>query len=250
MSNPQNESTTDRSEHPSSPPYVSYKTFLGFIGVLEGSMPSRIDRSLLGSMSGGTQSHLLTALRTTGLTEGDRSPSSKLKAIVAAKGEERKLLMREMIEQTYPFLFTPDFDLAATTPQHLEDVFRNNTPATGSTLTRCINFFLAAAKDAGIEVSPFVKKRRSRRTGRVAPKQKRAASAAVSSIEEAESSRSVEDTSSADQSYSIRFKGDAGRVTLSLSIDLFKVESDDRKFVLELVDLVQNYGKQGEAGDR
>ena len=45
------------------PPYVAYRTFRSFIQLLSPAVPGRIDRSLMASMSGASQSQLIHALR-------------------------------------------------------------------------------------------------------------------------------------------------------------------------------------------
>src|SRR5689334_844024 len=54
----------DKTSPKSIPPYVSFKTFDGFLeGLRTRGIPSRIDRSLMSNLSGASQSQLMVALR-------------------------------------------------------------------------------------------------------------------------------------------------------------------------------------------
>jgi len=158
--------TNDKTEVQSKsiPPYVSYRTFENFVDSLRATViPSRIDKAVMSTMSGGVQSHLMSALRYLEFVTTAGQPTERMKALVHSEGEERKKRLLEMTRYAYQFLFK-NFDLANVTPQHLEEQFQANTSATGATLKKCVAFFLAASKAAGCELSPLLKKTRSPRS--------------------------------------------------------------------------------------
>lgn len=216
------------------PPYVSYKTFNGFLEGLGEPLPSRIDRSLMSSMSGGTQSHLQQALKATGLVSEEGVPTERLRRLHRATDDERKAAIHEMVRITYPFLWDSPFDLGATTSQHLDEQFRENTGATGATVERCVNFFKAMAQDAGIELSPHIRKskrRRVRRNGSVRRKEK-------SGAPEAKDEPTSENPS---MKHTVKLRSGGGSVTLSFAVDLFKLDQLDQKFLLDLVAKMKGY---------
>jgi hypothetical protein len=144
------------------PPYVSYRSYRNFLDSLKQGIPARIDRSVMASMSGALQSQLTTALRYLNLTKPLGQPTEMLAKIVNSEGPERAKAMREMLAAAYPFLFG-SFDLKSATPRMLEEQF-SEAGASGGTLDKCMLFFLAAAKDAEIELSPHLKNPRVART--------------------------------------------------------------------------------------
>jgi hypothetical protein len=153
------------------PAYISYKTFSNFIDTLHrvAPMPNRIDRSVMGSLSGSNQSHLLAALRYLGLISPTRTPTRELTELVKANNEDHKIILRRVLTGSYPFLFE-GFDLRGATIQEIEERFAR-AGASGDTLRKCVAFFLSAAKIAGIQTSPFASaKRRPRRTAGAALK--------------------------------------------------------------------------------
>jgi hypothetical protein len=142
------------------PPYVSYRTFRNFIDVLQQRMPSRIDRSYLApTLSGSTITQLMASLRFLGLIDDYDRPSNRLKPIVAAKGEQRAQLLREMTDEAFSFVLGGSFDPQSATYAQLEELFHDRYQVTGDLSRKCIKFFIALATDAGITLSPFITKR-------------------------------------------------------------------------------------------
>lgn len=139
------------------PPYLPYRTFQGFIESLGQGLPDRIDRSLLKAMSGSTQNQLLTALRYLKLTDQYGNPTEMFHQFVKAQPQERKHLLADLLHMAYPFLFTLTFNLATVTIGQLEEQFRERN-ASVDTARKNISFFLMAAKDAEITLSPYLLK--------------------------------------------------------------------------------------------
>lgn len=143
-------------EGKSLPPYVPYKTFKNFIEGLRVAMPARIDRSIMSSLSGANQSQLLNALKSLRLMSPTDAPTDKLTRLVNSEGVEQQNILRDIIHAGYPFIFHDAFELERTTPRHLAEQF-DNVGATGDTVRKCIAFFIAISKDAGIPLSPHIK---------------------------------------------------------------------------------------------
>lgn len=138
------------------PPYVAYKTLKNFLRTLSHALPSRIDKSVMRSQSGSGQTQLLHALKFLRLIDSSGTPSAKLPLLVKSEGAEYQKVLREILMVTYPFLNTPGFDLKSATMHQLEEQF--STMASGDTVRKCIAFFIPAAKEAGIELSPYIEK--------------------------------------------------------------------------------------------
>jgi hypothetical protein len=85
-----------------------------------------------------------------------------MKTFVAADEDERKKLLKGIIEKLYPFLFDGHFDLNTATASQLHEAIEENTSATGATVNRCIAFFKDAASDAGFSISPYIKQKKPR----------------------------------------------------------------------------------------
>lgn len=147
------------------PPYLSYKTLSNFLDSLKIAVPSRIDRSLMRSMSGTLQKQLVASLEYLGLiTAGKGTPTESLTKLVHAQGTERQRLLKEILTVSYPFLFKDGFDLERTTSSELQTRFAE-AGTTGDTTRKCIAFFLKAAKDAGMKISPHIHKSPGRPPG-------------------------------------------------------------------------------------
>lgn len=140
------------------PPYVPFRTLITFLDSLRAAVPPQIDRSLMKSFSGGSQSEIVVALKYLGLMEPETSKTTdKLKEFVESEGADRQRVLKSLLVANYRFLFEEDFDLENATAQQLRARF-GKTGATGDTLEKCIRFFMKAASTAGLQLSPYFKK--------------------------------------------------------------------------------------------
>jgi hypothetical protein len=145
-----------------SPPYVSYKTFDGFMTKLQQHLPTRIDRSYWGEMfSGSTGTQLMSAMRFLNLVDANARPMPRLKLLVSATtGEHRAVLLRQVADEAYAFALKGTLDTQNATYAELEDVFKNTYRMKSDVCRKCIKFFTEFAKDAGIPLSPQITKKR------------------------------------------------------------------------------------------
>jgi hypothetical protein len=142
------------------PPYTSYKSFETLIWELRSHevLPDVIDRSLglLRKRSGSEQAALIATLKWFKLIDNDGARTKLLDEYLAADEAQSKSMLKAMIEGSYSALTNGTFNLKSATTQQMTDKFREYE-ISGSTLGKCISFFLAASRDAGIQVSPHVK---------------------------------------------------------------------------------------------
>lgn len=140
------------------PPVISHVSLVNFLNQLrENGVPTRIDKSLMPKASGSQSAGILAALRYLGLIDEVGKPVEQFKSIVLAADEDRKDLMVPILQKSYSFIFDdPEFDLKNATSGEMTEKFRG-LEISGSTLTKTISFFLAAAKDYGIPVSGHIK---------------------------------------------------------------------------------------------
>ena len=144
------------------PPYVAFKTLKNSSQNIKQSVPSRIDRDLMGSMSGAAQSQVTTALKYLGFISESNLTLDKLRNYATATEDEQKALLKQTLVDSYPFIFHNGFDLSSATASQLRESFEAHTSARGETVGRCIAFFKDAAQEAGIGVSPFITQKKSR----------------------------------------------------------------------------------------
>jgi len=156
------------------PPYVPYSTFRSFInGLASTGIPSHIDRSIMDKMSGSGQSAMIATLKSLNLVNDKLEPTKSLEVIVTGSENDFSTTLSALIKNTYPFLFDGSINIEKATSKKIEDKFRD-AGASGSTLTKCISFFLTAAKAANIPVSPHVKAPKLQRSSTPAKKKAKA----------------------------------------------------------------------------
>jgi hypothetical protein len=138
------------------PPAFSFTTFCNFLESFKpDTIPSHIDRSVMGSMSGGNQAYLLGALRFFGLIDEHNVPTPVFVEFIHADKEGREKLWANMIRSRYGFLLEA-VNIERTTTNIVQDKFRDQG-INGDTIRKAITFFLHAAKAANMKISPHVK---------------------------------------------------------------------------------------------
>jgi hypothetical protein len=177
------------------PPYLPYKALIKFINGLKGDVPNRVDRNLIDHLPGFMPYLVISALEYLGLVIPKTGISTEaLFRMVQAEGTEREGILKGIILSSYAFLFEDGFDLEAATPQELRDRF-SQTGARGDTLRKCIAFFLKAAKDAGMTLSPQIKMIPGPKKGTKQKRKKRTAQEKKEGRHDAEGPPAVEDPS-------------------------------------------------------
>lgn len=138
------------------PPYTTFKSFTNLIeGLKETGVPTHISRSIVkGSNSG--KAMMTASLKSLGLITEDLRATDKLRKLVGSEGEEYKEILSSLLQSAYPFLFDGSIDLQSTTTDIVAKKFQE-AGASGSTISKCMAFFIAAAKESGMEVSPHLK---------------------------------------------------------------------------------------------
>ncbi|MEE2822772.1 MAG: DUF5343 domain-containing protein [Acidobacteriota bacterium] len=213
------------------PPYISYRTFSNFLSELRSrGLPSRIDRSIMAHKSGTIQSQLLLTLNYLGLVRALGQPTDTLKKLVESDDQQQRVVLRTILKTSYTFVFKSDIGLQAATSDQVEELFQK-TGASGETIRRCIAFFLAAAKDCGIPISPYVKPHKRRTEAR----------RTKASIRKEEMSSKAEDELSVIGDFRKVNLKSGGSVRLELAVDLFELDDEDREFVFALVDRIKAY---------
>jgi hypothetical protein len=154
------------------PCYVSYKTFTSFLERLKVGIPTRIDRSVVPSYSGAIQAHLFATLKYLHLMSQHGIPSERLTKLVASEGTERQKILKEILVTSYQFLFEHGIDLQRITSDELHNLFEQEG-VSGGTSRKAIMFFMEAAKDAGIELSPYIGKIKATSSRNIEPRRKK-----------------------------------------------------------------------------
>ena len=145
----------DKSDEGSTPPYVSYKTFKTLLRMIAPAMPSRIDKHVMPTFSGANQNQVIQALKYLGLIDELGIPTKRLRDLVGTleHPDAFQEAMFDMLDTAYPF--TKTFEHTTGTDGQLNEAFAS--VASGDTIRKCKSFWLAAMKDAGAILSPYIK---------------------------------------------------------------------------------------------
>jgi Family of unknown function (DUF5343) len=146
------------------PPYLGFQTLKNFLEALRQGIPQRIDRSMMRTLGGTVQKQLLHALQYLGFTSEAGIPQEALKRLVSADGVEQQQVWRQALEGAYPFLYGEEalgFDLSTATAGQLTEKFKT-LGIQGDTVRKAEAFFLRAADEAGMTISPHIPKRISK----------------------------------------------------------------------------------------
>jgi hypothetical protein len=140
------------------PPYIPFKTFLNFIAKLkETHVPPQIDRSVLRGYSGSAASGLTTALKFLNLIDDNGKTLTQMYELVEKYGTPAwKEKLEQMMNEIYS-LVIGDLDIRTATRNQLEERFKN-TGAEKGVLSKCLNFYISAVREAGINLSSYITK--------------------------------------------------------------------------------------------
>ncbi len=155
------------------PPYISFKTLENFVKRLkETTVPARVDSSLLRTFSGSVARQLTAAMRYLALIEDGGKTTDKLGRLVKAYGTaDWQAALGEVIFDAYRELIG-DLNLAVATPAQLAEKFKHRG-AEGQVLQKCVTFYLAAARQGGMTLSPHIMSKPRGRSERARGRPKR-----------------------------------------------------------------------------
>lgn len=139
------------------PPYVPWKSFTGFLETLKKTaIPQRIDRSVMGGMSGSTKGQMLAALRFLGLIAEDGTRTEQLVNLVEAVSvpDKWKEVLPDLVAARYGDIIGSEIDLDSGTAQQLVERFRIGGKVEGSALRKAVAFYLMAQQSSGVKLSP------------------------------------------------------------------------------------------------
>lgn len=156
---------TDGNKATLTPPYISFPTLKTLLkSFQEHGTPGRIDRSVLTSFSGSVGAQIIPALRFLRLIDAANIPTESLKTLVAVVGTEQwpeELLA--VLRETYAPLWK--LDLQTASPSQFDELFTKSYPTTDDVVRKCKSFYLAAATDAKIPISPYILRSKKPRSG-------------------------------------------------------------------------------------
>ena len=147
-------------------PYVSFTTFnTAITSIIEHGVPPTIDRSVLKTFSGINQGLILKAFQHLGLTDQHDRPTERFVRYQAGSPEERKTVLQELLKESYPNQIAV---IEYGTFQQLKDTF-NYLNVQPSVKSKCMSFFMGAAKACGLAISNYIQQgtriRRPRKNG-------------------------------------------------------------------------------------
>jgi len=183
--------------------------------------------------------------------------------LVQARGDDRKQILRVLLEGAYAPIFR-DVPVARATIGQLETAFMASYKVLGDTRRKAVAFFVHAAQYAGIVLSPHITERtKMRRVPQSAANGTTHSSArrarqlsqppvsatpvgAVPQVTVPEDSS----TTTAETVSTLVFDNGAGRATLSFTADLFLLNEDERMFLLDLIDRFRKFARSKQDGQQ
>jgi hypothetical protein len=225
---------------------MSFQTFWNFIEELAAKpLPPAIDRSIMKSKSGTDQANLIMALNSFGLTDTEGTVQPMLTYLIEeVPADKRVAAFGDLLHGYYvgPLRVSAQNG----TPADLNNVFNEDYPSIGSSDTRrkAITFFLHAARSAGIELSQHFPATRSGSGAPGAPKAKRASTRKKQQPNGADALavNSMQSQQARGDTYTVELAS-GGSVSVVVSVNLFALTTEDRTFVIDLVDKLKGYPK-------
>lgn len=217
--------------------YVSWKTFKNSMEQLsKGEIPNVIDKTVFTGMAFSVQNQLFAGMRFLGLIDEKSKPTSDLEELAVQPEELRKEKLKQILHQRYPELFA--LNLKKTTPDEIAKKMTESYNVSGDTREKAVRFFVSAAEYVGTELSPLLTGKKSNggaaRTPTTRRRGVRKPPAALTGGQQNEEFAGTAKT--------VRLQS-GGTLTLSATLDLFSLNTEDRKFVFELIDKLDGYAQ-------
>ena len=222
------------------PPYnVVWTTFNNFLdGADPQTLPPEIDRSYLSKMSGTTQTYLTSALRSFELIGPDKEVTPALKELVK-NPDDRPAMIADLLRKYYPEVV----ELGKSNGTALQlDQALGKYGLRGNTIRKAAAFYMHAAQYAGIPLSVHWTVRKAGSGHRVETTSKQRGKPSKPTAQGHQGARTPVGDS---RSLTLR---SGGTVTLTVSVNLFDLSTEDRGFVLGLIDAMRTY--EQEAGNQ
>lgn len=147
------------------PPYIGWAAWNRLTWAMKTFVPPRLDRSYFNSLgfSGTQYSQAIRAFLFLSLMDENRKPTEKLRQLVMGTDHDQKAILKSILEEAYK----PFFDNPGPRDATLGDLesFLRSKGAKG-VVDKCVTFFLSAAKEAGVPLSPQLAGEFGRKTGR------------------------------------------------------------------------------------
>jgi len=222
------------------PPYGVFATLKNSIEQLAQGIPNQIDRSVFPGMAWNAQNQLMIGLRFLGLIDENGKPTSALHELAVTDEARRKAVLAGIVRVRYSDLFA--LDLMRTTPAELDQRVTEFYGITGDTREKAVRFFLSVLAYLDIPVSPLFSRTRSGSGSNGAPRRRRVTTRPRVDQQdvEADEDEDEQSTPTSGTSRTITLRS-GGELTLSASIDLFRLNQADRKFVFALIDKLEEY---------
>lgn len=142
------------------PPQVSFKTVTNTLADFKAKrvIPPTIDKRLWPNYSNTVANQLVAALKFLGLVDEAGVPTDMLRLLVENHGGDQWPSALEVVVRS-AYQPVMDVELDKVHGSHLRDKFKTVFGVEGDQQRKAIAFFLFAARDAGIKLSPYLKLR-------------------------------------------------------------------------------------------
>lgn len=216
--------------------YVSWGTFNNALKSLSQGIPNVVDRSAFPGQSWAVQSQLMAAMKFLGLIEDSGKPTQHLVELATQDEEKRKTKLRFILKERYASLFALQLDKA--TPQQVIEELAKSYGVSGDTREKAFRFFVSAANAAGVPMSRFVLPQENGQPTTRKRKYTRRSKAVSDPSDEEPDEAPTPIPSGTSRTVTLK---SGGTLTVTASMDVFKLNPSDRIFVFSLIDKLSEY---------
>jgi hypothetical protein len=234
------------------PPYLPFKTFQSAVQNLRahGLPGEKLDKTTWHSRSSVDQASILGAFKFLGLVDETEHVQPILKKLVDAteNSEQEKVVLSGLLRNAYVKAF--EINLKTATPGQLDEAIAS-LGVTGATRDRAVRFFLKAATHCGFELSSRLTaglRSRSESAASGAEDNEAATSGTPRPRRRRRSNMSEHDEEPSGEAVkTIPLK--TGELTLSGTFNPFELDTDERKLVYDIIDLMKQHEDKGKKTD-
>lgn len=215
------------------PPYISFKSFINTVQKIISEKPTYVDDVFLQDIATSIKPRMISALKSFQFIDNNKRVTETLKDFVLEDTRGNKDKLKNILVRSYSSIMQIGLDNI--TSEQLEDELKKYN-LSGSTLVRSRGFLLQVAEYVGLPIRQELKTTNNSVT--ISMETNNLTAKPMAMISDQKEDRSSE-------CHTINLKS-GGKVTVDVSIPIFKLSKDDRNFVFEIIDRLKDYEQESE----
>ena len=217
-------------------PWGAFNSFIKAVDKFSEDKPTVFTADKLG-LQEAYASQIISCFRFFDFANSNNVPTELFDEFVSS--QEKPNFIKEILKQKYSEIFSQVNEDSEITEDLLEEFFKNTANSIYTARKRKA-FFINATKYAGISIAAKARQRKMNRDDKNSPKTQETVDIFALQTDDKNNIQNDTNDSSQGTSRTIILKS-GGKLTLTVSVNIFELEKGDRDFVFSLIDKLKDY---------